>query len=321
MSTASAHSTVLVVDDQRGARGNSSRPREPRRVRCRRRSSERHRGRRGRRRARAARVVLDISMPGGSGLHAVRELLERVHGRARADAHRARRPRVRAGERAGRGARVLRKDSTPGELRAAIHAVHAGDDVLLAAGGPAARRGAPQRAHQPPARPSRRGPSTCSPRASARSCGTIAEGRTNKEIGIALGISTRTVEAHRDSLMKKLGIRTVAGLTRYALEQGIKDSRRIPYVEVAIATASRRGNLSGPDCGPVRESSTPRTHASIPIRFSAAPSRPPRSRQPLPAPRLVAPAATHRTAAGRSSAQSPSPPPARRPTCTTCRRR
>jgi DNA-binding NarL/FixJ family response regulator len=50
----------------------------------------------------------------------------------------------------------------------------------------------------------------------------IADGRANKEIGALLGISTRTVEAHRDSLMKKLGIRTVAGLTRYCLEQGIE---------------------------------------------------------------------------------------------------
>ena len=39
--------------------------------------------------------------------------------------------------------------------------------------------------------------------------------------GAALGISTRTVETHRDSLMRKIGIRTVAGLTRLALEQGL----------------------------------------------------------------------------------------------------
>ncbi len=49
----------------------------------------------------------------------------------------------------------------------------------------------------------------------------IAQGTTNKEIGVELGISTRTVEAHRDALMRKLGIRTVAGLTRLALEQGL----------------------------------------------------------------------------------------------------
>lgn len=49
----------------------------------------------------------------------------------------------------------------------------------------------------------------------------IAQGKTNREIGTELGISTRTVEAHRDSLMRKLGIRTVAGLTRLAIEQDL----------------------------------------------------------------------------------------------------
>lgn len=49
----------------------------------------------------------------------------------------------------------------------------------------------------------------------------IAQGRTNKEIAGTLGISHRTVETHRESLMRKLRIRTVAGLTRFALETGL----------------------------------------------------------------------------------------------------
>ncbi|HEY0780006.1 MAG TPA: response regulator transcription factor, partial [Gemmatirosa sp.] len=48
----------------------------------------------------------------------------------------------------------------------------------------------------------------------------IARGATNKEIAAELGISHRTVETHRESLMRKLGIRTVAGLTRYVLDAG-----------------------------------------------------------------------------------------------------
>jgi DNA-binding NarL/FixJ family response regulator len=46
----------------------------------------------------------------------------------------------------------------------------------------------------------------------------VASGRTNRETAAALGISVRTVETHRDSLMRKLGIHTVAELTRFALE-------------------------------------------------------------------------------------------------------
>ena len=49
----------------------------------------------------------------------------------------------------------------------------------------------------------------------------VAQGRTNREIALELGISHRTVETHRESLMRKLGVRTVAGLTRLALEAGL----------------------------------------------------------------------------------------------------
>lgn len=49
----------------------------------------------------------------------------------------------------------------------------------------------------------------------------IARGRTNKEIAAELGISHRTVETHRESLMRKLQIRTVAELTRFAIGTGI----------------------------------------------------------------------------------------------------
>lgn len=49
----------------------------------------------------------------------------------------------------------------------------------------------------------------------------VATGRSNKEMAARLGISRRTVETHRENLMRKLEIRSVAGLTRLALEQGL----------------------------------------------------------------------------------------------------
>ncbi len=49
----------------------------------------------------------------------------------------------------------------------------------------------------------------------------IANGHTNREIGEELGISPRTVETHRERVMTKLRIRTVAGLTRLVVEQGL----------------------------------------------------------------------------------------------------
>jgi DNA-binding NarL/FixJ family response regulator len=47
----------------------------------------------------------------------------------------------------------------------------------------------------------------------------VARGQTNKQMAQELGISHRTVESHRESLMRKLGVYTVAGLTRIALEE------------------------------------------------------------------------------------------------------
>ena len=52
----------------------------------------------------------------------------------------------------------------------------------------------------------------------------IAEGKANKQVAAELGISTKTVEKHRQSLMQKLNIHDVAGLTRYAISAGIIES-------------------------------------------------------------------------------------------------
>jgi two-component system nitrate/nitrite response regulator NarL len=49
----------------------------------------------------------------------------------------------------------------------------------------------------------------------------IADGNTNREIGKELGISPRTVETHRERVMAKLRVRTVAGLTRLVVGYGL----------------------------------------------------------------------------------------------------
>ncbi|MDP2958283.1 MAG: response regulator transcription factor [Longimicrobiales bacterium] len=51
----------------------------------------------------------------------------------------------------------------------------------------------------------------------------VAKGRTNREIAEEFGISPRTVETHRERVMAKLRIRTVAGLTRFVVENGLED--------------------------------------------------------------------------------------------------
>ena len=52
----------------------------------------------------------------------------------------------------------------------------------------------------------------------------IAEGKANKETAMELGIGLKTVEKHRQHLMEKLDIHDTAGLTRYAIGEGIIES-------------------------------------------------------------------------------------------------
>jgi DNA-binding NarL/FixJ family response regulator len=49
----------------------------------------------------------------------------------------------------------------------------------------------------------------------------IAEGKGNREIAGSLGISVRTVEAHRARIMLKLDLESVPSLVRYAVRHGI----------------------------------------------------------------------------------------------------
>lgn len=49
----------------------------------------------------------------------------------------------------------------------------------------------------------------------------IAEGQSNKEIANKLGIGVRTIETHRERIMRRLDIHSVAGLTKFAIANGM----------------------------------------------------------------------------------------------------
>lgn len=49
----------------------------------------------------------------------------------------------------------------------------------------------------------------------------LSEGQSNKHVARELEISVRTVETHRRNIKKKLSINSTAGLTRYAIENGL----------------------------------------------------------------------------------------------------
>lgn len=159
-------------------------------------------------------LVMDVAMPGRTGLSVAAELHRRNSSTRILMLSMYDQPEyvlesVKAGARG-----YLLKDSPPAELRRAVRTVFAGESYFPPA--VAARLTAAMRADAP-------APSALSvltPRERDVLVG-ITRGETNKQIAAQLGISHRTVETHRESLMDKLGIRTVAGLTKLAMEEGL----------------------------------------------------------------------------------------------------
>ena len=158
-------------------------------------------------------VVLDLSMPGESGLQVAsrlravssppRVLILSMHDNAEY---------VLESVRAGAHGYLL-KDTAATELRSAIRAVCRGESYFSP---PVASRLSAAVRGEHETRPLEQ--LTGREREVLEG---IARGWTNKAIAAELGISYRTVETHRESLMKKLQIRTVAELTRFALGAGI----------------------------------------------------------------------------------------------------
>jgi DNA-binding NarL/FixJ family response regulator len=58
---------------------------------------------------------------------------------------------------------------------------------------------------------------------------SIAEGKSNKEIAVLLGVATKTVDNHRSRLMQKLGIHNAASLTLAAIQMGIVPPSAKPW--------------------------------------------------------------------------------------------
>ncbi len=151
-------------------------------------------------------LVIDVAMPGRTGLAVAAELVRRnVSTRTLILSMHDEPEYIREARRAGARGYLL-KDSTPAVLRRAVFAVAHGDLVF------------------PPGICVSGNEQSPLDRLTLRErevLHRIASGDTNKEIAARLGISPRTVETHRESLMHKLDIHTVAGLTRLAIEAGL----------------------------------------------------------------------------------------------------
>ncbi|MCX7869551.1 MAG: response regulator transcription factor [Terrimicrobiaceae bacterium] len=164
-------------------------------------------------------AILDISMPELNGMEAARQVLKvcpktkilifTVH-----DAERL----VYEVVAAGAHGYVLKSDAGR-HLGAAVEAVLAGKHYFSSQVSEVLFESFQKKLpHNQPAEEA--GPATATAR-EREIIQLLAEGRSNKEVAAALGISVKTAETHRAAIMRKLGLRSIGELVRYAIRNQI----------------------------------------------------------------------------------------------------
>ena len=161
-------------------------------------------------------VIMDISMPDLNGVDATKRIVgerpeTKIIGLSMRSDHRYVAAMFQAGAKG-----YLLKNSSFEELIRAIHAVAqqltyvspavAGPFVDVTLG-----RAAPAEA----------GPNKALSVREREVLQLLAEGKTSKEIATKLSLALPTVESHRRQIMEKLGLRSIAELTKYAVREGL----------------------------------------------------------------------------------------------------
>ena len=119
------------------------------------------------------------------------------------------------------GARgFMLKDARPADVVAAIRKIAAGETYFTPEMASKALRDLAQRAPNAPKL-------TLLTQREREVLVGIAEGFSNKDIALHLRISARTIETHRGHIMRKLKIHTIAGLTRFAVCEGLVEIHKL----------------------------------------------------------------------------------------------
>ncbi|HEX3682737.1 MAG TPA: response regulator transcription factor [Bryobacteraceae bacterium] len=153
-------------------------------------------------------AILDISMPGGDGFITARKVLERQPSLPIVFLSMYADPSY-VNQAAQVGAKAYLSKRVPAqELIGAIHQVLEGETLLTPS---AAKDGSQQTA-------AGKGELTARQREVLR---MIALGSSAKDIANQLNISVRTAEFHRAAIMQRLGLRSTAQMTRYAIANNL----------------------------------------------------------------------------------------------------
>ena len=161
-------------------------------------------------------ILLDINMPGMNGLETAR-LLKKTVPKSKILILTMHDTKEYVSRMVSTGVQgYMLKDSSPSELITAINAVHRGESYFSPKVSQAVMKDYAMIARSK----GKKGGVELSRRESEVLM-LIAEGLGNKEIAGRLFVSVRTIETHRERIIRKLDIHTVAGLTRYALTKGI----------------------------------------------------------------------------------------------------
>ena len=158
-------------------------------------------------------AILDVTMPGLNGIAAT-EKIRALGGATKViglSMHAER--QFIDGMLAAGASGYLLKNTAARELNDAVTAVMQGGTYLS--------RQAAEVLESPAPRP-QGGPEQLSPR-EREVLQLLAEGKSSKEIAEQLFLSSRTVETYRAQIMDKLNIRTIAGLTKYAVRHGLTE--------------------------------------------------------------------------------------------------